>query len=523
MQHGATKDSRIINYNTKRTKLAKGANKPEVVIIGAGLGGLSAAIYLRLEGYDVVIYEANDKVGGRANVISKYGFKFDTGPSLLNYPWVFEDLFKAAGRNLYDYVTLLPVDPSITFQWPTGEHFQLSSNLATLLAECERIEPGSGVNLVSFLEDANAKYRLSFDKLINRNEDNPLKWFGSLNLSEIKRLSVWRSLNSELKRFFKQRYIREAFGSYGMYLGGSPFDLPGLFTILAYGELAYGLWLPKGGIYSLVQGIEKLAIELGIQIQTNQPVQQVVIENGNVVGVELSNGKIHPATIVVSNVDVPTTNLNLIGKKDQAQPIGKNSKQIEMTPGVITYYWGIKGKVRNLRHHTIYLPDDYKGAFRELFKNKIPNDLPFYVSAPSLTDPSLAPIDSTAMFVLAPTPLISEMKDRNWDQIKHSVKEHILRRLRKHEVRIDEEQIAFEEIWTPLEWSEKFGLYNGSAFGQSHKLFQVGPFRSKNYSTEYHGLYYVGASTTPGTGMPMVILSGKLTAERIKSHSKHYV
>ena len=232
------------------------SSRNSATIIGAGLGGLSAAIHLRLAGFEVTIFEANEKVGGRANIIEQQGFRFDTGPSLLNYPWVFGQLFAAAGRKLEDYVELLPVDPSVGFQWEDGTRFQLSSNFTRLAEECERLEPGSRVRLVSFLQDAGQKYQLSFEKLINHNEDNPFKWISKLNLKEMAALSVWRSLDSELKRFFKSPYIRQAFGSYGMYLGGSPFDLPGLFTILPYGELAYGLWLPRGGIYGLVEGIE---------------------------------------------------------------------------------------------------------------------------------------------------------------------------------------------------------------------------------------------------------------------------
>src|SRR5688572_17831479 len=237
---------------------------PPVIIIGGGIGGLSAAIYLRLAGYEVTIYEANERVGGRANLIEREGFRFDTGPSLLNYPWVFERLFEAAGRRLGDYVKLLAVDPSVSFQWADGERFTLSSDLRRLLAECERVEPGSRPAMLAFLRDAGAKYRTAFEKLVSGNVDHPARWLGRLSLGELARLGVWRSLDGELGRFFRSRYLREALGSYAMYLGGSPYELPGLFSILPYGELAYGLWLPAGGIYSLVEGVVRLASELGV-------------------------------------------------------------------------------------------------------------------------------------------------------------------------------------------------------------------------------------------------------------------
>ena len=492
-----------------------------VAIVGGGLGGLSAAIHLRTAGHPVTIYEANARVGGRANAIESQGFRFDTGPSLLNYPWVFRDLFAAAGRRMEDYVTLLPVDPSVSFQWPDGTAFTLSSNLEKLLAECDRLEPGSGPQVLAYLRDAAVKYGLAFDKLISRNEDNPLKWVGALSPREMAQLSVWRSLYSELGRFFRSRHIKEALGSYGMYLGGSPHTLPGFFSILPYGELAYGLWLPKGGIYGLVEGMERLARDLGVEIRTEHKVKHILTESNRVKGLLFADGETVDYPIVVSNVDVPTTDTELLQANGLSGALRRKTEKTRMTCGVLTFYWGIRGKVEGMRHHTIYLPDDYRGAFEDLTRNqRIPRGLPFYVSVPSETDPGLAPAGDTTMFVLVPTPLLSDMPDIDWPAETARVKSAVLARLQSHGITIAPERIAFEQTWTPRDWKDSFGLYDGSAFGAAHNFFQVGPFRARNYLEGVEGMYYVGASTTPGTGMPMVVLGGRLTAERIRSRAR---
>lgn len=477
-------------------------------MIGGGLGGLSAAIHLRLQGRPVTVFEANATVGGRANLIERAGFQFDTGPSLLNYPWVFEELFAAAGRRLADYVELIPVDPSVQFRWPDGQRFSLSSNVRSLLAECERIEPGCGPQVAAFLRDAASKYRVAFEKLVTQNVDNPFRWLSRLSLRELWGTSAWRSLDSELGRFFRSRYIREAFGLYGMYLGGSPYELPGLFTILAYGELAYGLWLPRGGIYALVRAIERLARELGVTVRTGCPVAEIQRESGEVTGVELASGELIPCRLVVSNVDVPTTESKLLNL-----PPGERFQQ-KMTPGVMTFYWGITGTVEEGGHHTIFLPRNYRRAFEELDGGRIPGELPFYVSVPSATDPGLAPAGDTTMFVLVPTPVISRMGCANWAPVVEKVRSQVLER-----IGLEQDRIQMEEVWTPEDWRERFGLFDGSAFGAGHGLFQMGPWRSRNYARGLRGLYYAGASTTPGTGMPMVVLGGRMVAERIASHA----
>ena len=489
----------------------------KVAIVGAGFGGLSTAIHLRLAGQDVTMFEAQETVGGRANRLVRNGFSFDTGPSLLNYPWVFEDLFRAAGRKLGDYVTLLPIDPSITFLWRDGERFTLSSQFDALVRETERMEPGSGPALTRFLRNASEQFRVSFEGLVTNNADSPLGWFGSLKWRDLSKLSLFRSFEGELKRYFKNPRIRQALGSYAMYLGGSPFQLPGLFSILPFGELAYGLWLPEGGIYALVEATRKLAEELGVEIRCSTPVKRIQVENGRVTGLLTQDGQSHPFDIVVSNVDVPTTLTRLFGNEEANEPA---AKKLRMTPGVITFYWGVRGEIPNLPHHSIYLPNDSRLGFAQLLdKGEMPTDLPFYVSAPSKSDPSLAPPGTTLVFVLVPTPVLSQIGKVDWNQVTREARTEVFRRLASHNIRLSESDFLVEEVWTPEEWRNRYGLYDGSAFGAAHTLFQMGPFRAKNYAPGVKGLYFVGASTTPGTGMPMVVLGGAMTAERIKSHA----
>jgi len=500
----------------------RATNDRRVAIVGGGLGGLAAGVRLRLAGYNVTIFESNERVGGRANLIERGGFRFDTGPSLLNYPWVFEELFAAAGRNFRDYVRLLPVDPSITFRWEDGARFQLSSDARRFLNECERLEPGSSPAALAFLRDADAKFRVAFDKLICRNEDSPARWLGALTLGELRRTAIWRSFDRELGRFFRSRHLREALGSYAMYLGGSPYQLPGVFTILPYGEMAHGLWLPEGGVYALVEGVERLARELGIEIRTGRRVARIRTEGGRVAGVELEGGESFASGVVVSNVDLPTTDTELVESDEGFKARSRRrAARTKMTPGVVTFYWGVRGQVEGLGHHTIFLPENYRAAFDDLLRRgRVPRDLPFYVSAPSQTDPGLAPPGDTAVFVLAPTPTLGRMPGADWRAEADAIRTKIFATFARQGVALDRSRVVFEEVYTPEDWRRRFGLYDGSAFGAAHTLGQVGPFRRKNFSAEIEGLYYVGASTTPGTGMPMVVLSGKLVAERIVSHAE---
>jgi phytoene desaturase len=275
--------------------------------------------------------------------------------------------------------------------------------------------------------------------------------------------------------------------------------------------MAMGLWLPRGGIFTLVKGIEALARRVGVRILTGQHVKKILIRQGRVNGLMLADGGMDECPIVVSNVDVPTTQHHLLSGNGARPP-----KTLKMTPTVMTFYWGVRGKIQNAGHHTIFMPQDPDKAYGDLIRRKrIPREIPFYMSMASKTDPSLAPPGNSTVFTLVPLPQPKHLDQMDYLTLKKELKERIFKRLDRQGVKFSMADILIEKVMTPADWESRFGLYQGSAFGAAHTLFQMGSFRYPNKERHLNGLYYTGASTTPGTGLPMVVLSGKMTAERI--------
>ena len=487
----------------------------QVVIVGAGIGGMATAMRLQASGrFQVTILEKNETVGGRANIREVDGFRFDTGPSLLLMTDVYRELFAACGEDFDSWVRLIKMEPNYAVHFGDGSQMEMSSDLTKMIAELERIEPGVTAGYYRFLEDAGRKYRIGREKFVEKNFNKATDFFTASNLKLLGQLNALNKLYAHVSQFFRDDRLRQAFSMQSMYLGISPFEAPAVYTLLPYTELAEdGLYYPEGGIYALPTAMAAVAQKLGVVIETGRNVTQIMVKDGRARGVCV-DGDVVTADLVISNADLPYTYTDLLAERP-ARRSEESWKRQPFTSSAFMLYLGTDRVYPTLKHHNFFLSSDYKRNFEEIFSVKIPpRDPSFYVNAPGRTDPSVAPPEHDNLFVLVPIPhLTDQMRwdDAQIEKFKVKVYDKLESRgltdLRKH--------VVVEQVVTPHEWRDQYNLKYGAAFGLSHGILQVGYFRPANKSPEVENLYFVGASTVPGTGVPLVCLGAKLVTERI--------
>lgn len=484
------------------------------------MGGLAAAIRLAAAGFAVDLFEKNASAGGRMNRLeTPEGFVFDTGPSLLLMTDTYRRLFRSAGRELSDYVELLPLDGDYRVEFGDGDSLTIRRTLPELIKELERIEPGVTPRFYRFLEDACHKYRLGRSEFVERDFDTAADFFSLRNLRLLWKTQATRNYYRSVSRYFDTEKLRQAFSLQTMYLGLSPFDAPAVYSLLPYTELAEdGLWFPRGGMYSLVAAFERLARELGVRFHFESPVEEVVVEGERARGVRV-NGAVHRSDAVLANADLPYVYRSLLPKAAEADfaPPRRKRQGLEYTASAFMLYLGIEGKLDHLKHHNFFLSGEYRENFEAIFdEGRLPDDPSFYAVVPSRTEPGMAPAGSETLFVLVPVPHLGGGKvdwGREGPAFKEKVYELLERRAGVDNIR---GRILHETVKTPRDWLSDYNLEEGAAFGLGHGIFQVGYFRPPIASPNVGGMYFVGASTRPGTGVPLVVIGAELAAERIK-------
>lgn len=489
-----------------------------VAVVGAGIGGLAAAIRLRCMGFDVEVFEKNTQPGGRVGRLEGSGFTFDTGPTLLLMTDVYRDLFAAAGRKLDEELDLIQLDPNYRVHFGDGDSMEVSSSLPALIPELERIEPGVTPRFYDFMRDACLKYRLGRSEFVERDFEKAREFFGPRNLRLLLKTKAVGNYYRSVSKFFKTEKLRQVFSFQTMYLGLSPYQAPAVYALLPYTELAEdGLWYPRGGMYELVEAMTRLALDLEVRINLGSPIEEITVARNRACGVRV-NGEEVGADAVLANADLPYVYRSLLPPSAASRDFRwklRNRDKLLYTASAFMLYLGLDGKLDHMLHHNVYLSARYKENFEQIFEEKrLPDDPSFYTNVPSRTNRDAAPEGMEALYVLVPTPHLGENVD--WEREGGAFKERVYDLLeRKAGIEGIRERVVYEEVRTPLDWRDDYNLEEGAAFGIGHGIFQVGYFRPPMVSKALPNVYFVGASTRPGTGVPLVTIGAKLVAERV--------
>lgn len=489
-----------------------------VIVIGAGLGGIATAARLARQGYQVRVYEKAPMPGGRTAVIERDGYHFDIGPTLFLMPEVFAETYAALGERMEEHLELQRIDPTYRVHFQNGSTLDLTSNLVAMRDQLEALEPGSFEPYLKFLAEGYRHYHLSLQKFVGRNFYSIFDYFSLANIPLLFQLKALVKHAANTARYFKDPRLQAAFSFQNMYLGLSPYDAPATFSLLQYTELADGVWFPKGGMYRTIETLTKIAEGLGVQFIYNAPVKAIDIEGGRATGVTLENGEHLRSDLVIANADLPYVYARLLPEDGSAQKLARK----KFTSSALMFYWGIRGEKSNqLLHHNVFLADDrYHDSFDRIFKDLTLPDVPsFYVNATSRSEAGFAPADGDGLMVLVPVGHLNEKHPQDWQRLEDRARDFVQQRLSDLGVKDLSSRMVFEEKINPNFYQNHWNLVKGSAFGLSHNFTQVGYLRPHNRHARYPNLYFVGASTHPGTGLPIVLLSARLTTERILQES----
>lgn len=488
-------------------------SQPTAIVIGAGIGGIAAAGRLARHGFNVTVLEKNEQPGGRCGQIVRDGHRFDIGPTLFLMPEVFAETYAALGERMEDHLDLRRIDPTYTVRFSDGLSMQLTADLLKMQPQLDAIEAGAFDGFLRYMAEGNTHYRVSLEKFVGRNFENLFQYFSPANLPLLFQLKALTRHYQNIGSYFKDPRLKAAFTFQNMYLGLSPYEAPATYSLLQYTELAGGVWYPMGGMYRVIETLTAIAEKLGVRFIYSAPVKHITVSGSQATGVVLEDGSALSADVIVGNADLPYIYTQLLPPTAKAV----NFEKKKYTCSTIMFYWGVDKVYPEIGHHNVFLSGDYKLSFDRIFDHHtLPEEPSFYVHAPARTDPAAAPAGQDTLFVLVPVGHLDQSNQEDWDALVDRARATVLAQLDCQLGVSDLSQhIKFEMVYTPLDWKEQFNLVKGAAFGLSHNFMQVGYLRPQNRHSQYHNLYFAGASTHPGTGLPIVLLSAKLATERI--------
>lgn len=492
--------------------------KKKIVVIGSGFGGLAAAARLAIQGHDVELFEKRDNLGGRAYTYEINGFTFDGGPTVVTAPWLFDEIWTMAGKKREDYFTLVPVDPFYRIFDHTGRQFSYNADHNFILEQIRQWNPADADGYDRFMQTTKQIFDTGMALI-----DKPFLHFTDMLkvAPDLVRLQSYKSVYGYVSQFIQDEFLRRCFSFHPLLIGGNPFDAASLYVLIHYLEREWGIHYAMGGTGSIVKAFDKLLGELGVKVHVNTPVQEIVAERsgrgrGKVLGVRLGDGTRVPADAVISNADVAWTYLNLLPAEYRRKNTDRRIKNYKYSMSLFVIYFGTKKRYNDTRlaHHNIILSERYKGLLSDIFNSELlPPDFSLYLHMPTLTDPSLAPEGGESFYVLSPVPHMGSGVD--WSKQAQPYRDAIMNFLEANYLPDLQANIVAEHRIDPLHFQDTLSSHLGSAFSVQPTLLQSAWFRPHNRSEDFENLYFVGAGTHPGAGLPGVLSSSKIVDDLI--------
>lgn len=476
------------------------------VVIGAGFGGLAAAVRLRARGYRVTVVEATDQPGGRASVFRRDGFTFDAGPTVLTAPYLLEELFALAGRDWRDYYELVPVDPFYRVEFPDGSRFDYVGDEERLIAQIAAISPGDVDGYRRLAAHAERIFDVGYTKL----SDVPFDRLGDMLrvVPEMARLGNHRSVYAEVSRFIRDERLRQVFSFEPLLVGGNPFRITSIYLLIHWLERKWGVWFARGGTTSVVHGLTRLLGEMGVEMRYGAPAERIETRNGRAVAVHAGGRRI-AADVVVANADPTHVYGSLIPADERNLLTRAALRTRKYSMGLFVMYFGTKRTYPDLAHHTILMGPRYRELLRDIFDRRVlADDFSLYLHAPTRTDPALAPPGHECFYVLSPVPNLQGPVD--WAREGQAYGDRILEALEARYLPGLRENLVTRFHVTPEYFRDTLRSTHGAGFGIEPRLTQSAWFRYHNRSPHVDGLFFVGAGTHPGAGVPGVLSTAKV-------------
>ncbi|MFD2612662.1 phytoene desaturase family protein [Paenibacillus gansuensis] len=485
----------------------------KAAVIGGGLGGLACAIRLAAGGWKVTVCEQQPKLGGKLQRIDAEGYRFDRGPSTITMLDSFEAVFASAGRKMEHYLSFYPIHPLTRNLFADGHIVDAVKDRVRMMEQIARYSPEDARNFPAFMEEAGQMYRIGKQQFLNK---LLLDWKDKVSLpmaASFFRIRPFTKLQGMLRRYFRHPNTLALFGRYATYVGSSPYSAPAVFSMLASLEADEGIYGVKGGTYEIVKAFTKLAQELGVEILASTAVEEIRMNGGRASGVMTSGGFLQ-ADAVIANGDVLSVYEKLVPQRYRPSMSQNKIERYEPSLSGFVTLLGVKKKYDLLKHHTVFFPQNYSDEFNDIFVKRVaPKDPTLYICCTSGTEPETAPAEGSSLFVLANAPYVTDAWD--WQKERDSYREHVKRKLESAGLTGLALQTEVEITYTPLDLERDTSAYKGAIYGISSNSSRQTFARPANRSKDIDGLWFVGGTTHPGGGTPVVTASGRLVAERI--------